>query len=324
MNPAGSVISPTIGVVMVTYNVCDLASAALSSLIEDATSSQITTQIVVVDNASSDEMGSILKEKFPQIISITNAENIGFAAANNQGLRALGFWQKDHNDNDLPHAVYLLNPDTITHPGATAALWQALQPAPIGLVGARLQYGDGSHQHSAFRFPGLWQLWAEFGWLPGRMREGRTNGRYPLSQYQGEAPFSVNFVLGATMMLRSEVVQQVGGLDEEYVMYCEEIDWAWRIQQAGWQVQCVPEALVTHLGGRSSEQLPASSTFHLWNSRLKLYDRIHPRWKRGLARRLIRFGIRRRLRQMQVRTEADRALASRYRELIQLADSISS
>ena len=324
MNPAGAVISPTIGVVMVTYNVCDLASAALSSLLEDATSSGLNLQIVVVDNASSDETASTLIERFPQITTIPNEENIGFAAANNQGLRALGFWGDTHDKFDLPHAVYLLNPDTITHPGATAALWQALQSASVGLVGARLQYGDGSHQHSAFGFPGLWQLWAEFGWLPGRMREGRINGRYPRSQYQGGAPFSVDFVLGATMMLRSEVVQRVGGLDEEFVMYCEEIDWAWRIRKAGWQVQCVPAALVTHLGGRSSEQLPASSAFHLWSSRLKLYDRIHPRWKRVWARRLIRFGIRRRLRQMPIRTDTDRALASRYRKLVQLASRPST
>ena len=105
----------------------------------------------------------------------------------------------------------------------------------------------------------------------------------PGVQYQGGASFSVDFVLGATMMLRSEVVQRVGGLDEEFVMYCEEIDWAWRIRKAGWQVQCVPAALVTHLGGRSSEQLPASSAFHLWSSRLKLYDRIHPRWETRLG-----------------------------------------
>ena len=91
MNPAGAVISPTIGVVMVTYNVCDLASAALSSLLEDATSSGLNLQIVVVDNASSDETASTLIERFPQITTITNEENIGFAAANNQGLPRAGF-----------------------------------------------------------------------------------------------------------------------------------------------------------------------------------------------------------------------------------------
>lgn len=319
MKAADAVISPTIGVVMVTYNVGELAATALGSLIEDAKSSRIALRIVVVDNASSDPTVAMLQQRFPQIAIISNEQNIGFAGANNQGLRALGFWQAAHDD--LPQAAYLLNPDTLTHPGATAALWQALQSPAIGLVGARLQYGDGNHQHSAFRFPGLWQLWAEFGWLPGRLREGRTNGRYPRSHYQGGAPFAVDFVLGATMMLRSEVVQEIGGLDETFVMYCEEIDWAWRIRQAGWRVLCVPAALITHLGGRSSEQLPANSAYHLWSSRLKLYDRIHPRWKGALARRLIRIGIRQRLRQLPMRTEADRELASCYRELIRLASS---
>ena len=91
------------------------------------------------------------------------------------------------------------------------------------------------------------------------MREGRTNGRYPLGHYQSDTPFSADFILGATMMVRREVLEQVGGLDEDYVMYCEEIDWAWRIRQAGWQIRCVPTALVTHFSGRSSEQLPAAS-----------------------------------------------------------------
>lgn len=310
---------PTIGVVMVTYNVCDLAGDALSSLIEDASASQLPLQMVVVDNASTDGSAGTLQKRFPQITLIANERNVGFATANNQGLRALGFWADGVKEADLPAAVYLLNPDTISHRGATAALWNALQSEQVGLVGARLQYSDGQHQHSAFRFPGLWQLWAEFGWLPGRMREGRTNGRYPMRRYQGQAPFNVDFVLGATMMLRSTVVQQVGSLDEGYVMYCEEIDWAWRIRRAGWQVQCVPAARVTHLGGRSSEQLPAQSAFLLWSSRLRLYDRIHPRWKEMLARRLIRYGMGRRLRRMSQATEEERVLAARYRELIQLA-----
>ncbi len=319
MNHSGTLPPPTIGVVMVTYNVGDLARAALHSLIEDANASQLSLQLVVVDNASTDDSSAKIQRRFPQITLIANERNVGFAVANNQGLRALGFGAAGIMETDLPAAVYLLNPDTITHRGATAALWRALQVEQVGLVGARLQYGDGQHQHSAFRFPGLWQLWAEFGWLPGRLREGRTNGRYPLRLYQGEIPFDVDFVLGATMMLRSAVVQQVGILDEGYVMYCEEIDWAWRIRRAGWRIQCVPTARITHLGGRSSEQLPAQSAYHLWRSRLQLYDRIHPRWKRVLARRLIRHGMGRRLRNMSQATEEERALADRYRELIQLA-----
>ena len=313
-------MSSTIAVVMVTYNVRELAREALGSLLEDAAASQLVLRIAVVDNASSDGTVAALAAEFPQIVLIANNANVGYTAANNQGLRALGYLnERKPTATNLPAAVYLLNPDTITQPGATAALLAALSAAEVGLVGARLRYSDGRHQHSAFCFPGLRQLWAEFGWLPGRLREGRTNGRYPLSKYASGQPFVVDFVLGAAMMARREAVQQVGGLDESYVMYCEEIDWAWRMRRAGWQVRSVPAATVTHLSGQSSSQLLAASVLHLWRSRLRLYDRIHPRWKRELARALIARGMRHRLRQLQPRTESEHALAASYREVISLA-----
>ena len=314
-------LSSTIAVVMVTYNVRELAREALRSLQEDAAASQLALRIAVVDNASSDGTVAALVAEFPQITFIANSANAGYAAANNQGLHALGYLNEENpTATDLPAAVYLLNPDTITQPGATAALLTALSAAAaVGLVGARLRYGDGRHQHSAFRFPGLRQLWAEFGWLPGRLREGRTNGRYPLSKYESEQPFAVDFVLGAAMMARREAVQQVSGLDESYVMYCEEIDWAWRMRRAGWQVRCAPAATITHLSGQSSAQRPAASALQLWRSRLRLYDRIHPRWKRKLARALIARGMRRRLHQLHPRAETERALADSYREVIALA-----
>lgn len=307
-----------IAVVMVTYQVKELARAALRSLLDDAAASHLRLRVVVVDNASSDGAAAALQREFPQITLIANRQNRGFAAANNQGLRALGYLEERQKVSaPLPAAVYLLNPDTITPPGATAALLAALQAEErVGLVGARLRYGDGGHQHSAFRFPGLRQLWAEFGWLPGRLREGRFNGRYPLREYERGRPFAVDCVLGAAMMARREALQDVGGLDEAYVMYCEEIDWAWRMRRAGWQVRCAPAATITHLSGRSSAQLPAASALRLWQSRMRLYQRIHPRWKWRIARALIARGIGRRLRQLRADGEAERALAASYRAII--------
>ncbi|MBL8157791.1 MAG: glycosyltransferase family 2 protein, partial [Anaerolineae bacterium] len=165
----------------------------------------------------------------------------------------------------LPKAVYLLNPDTITQPGATRQLYDALMNAPdVGLVGAQLAYEDGSFQHSAFGFPGLRQLWTEFFPTPGRLIEGRFNGRYPRALYERGQAFDADCVLGATMMLRREVVEQTGGFDETFFMYCEEIDWAWRIHKAGWRVQCVPAARVVHLAGKSTSQVRPQSVINLW------------------------------------------------------------
>ncbi|MEO0564455.1 MAG: glycosyltransferase family 2 protein, partial [Chloroflexota bacterium] len=220
--------------------------------------------------------------------------------------------------SDLPRAVYLLNPDTITKPGATRALYDALMAdSSVGFVGANLTYGDGSFQHGAFAFPGLRQLYAEFFPLPGRLIEGRFNGRYPRALYQGDVPFPVDFTLGATMMLRREVIQQTGMFDEDFFMYCEEIDWAWRIQKAGWRALSVPNANVVHLSGQSTAQASARSLENLWESRLRLYEKHYPRWKLTLARALVRWGSRRKLANLDAHAYPETADA--YRNVIRAA-----
>ncbi len=278
-----------LAVILVTYNVRALALDALRSLLDDLAGSGLTHAVYVVDSASADGTAEAIASAFPQVKLTASRENLGFSRANNLALRQIGFGDAS---TDLPQAVYLLNPDTLTQPGATRALYDALMADKgIGLVGARLEYGDGSFQHSAFTFPGLRQLWVEFFPTPGRLYASRFNGRYPRALYDAGQPFSVDFVLGATMMLRREVIEQTGMFDENFFMYCEEIDWAWRIHKAGWEVRCVPTARVVHLEGQSSKQVRAQSVVNLWTSRLKLYDKHHPKWKAGLARLMIAVGM---------------------------------
>lgn len=307
-----------LAVIVVTWNVRDLAVQTLASLCADLETSGLRAEVVVVDSASSDGTVAALEGRFPGARVIASAVNLGFAAGNNAALRALGFGAPATPAAELPRAVYLLNPDTITQPGATRALYNALFSADdVGLVGARLSYGDGSFQHGAFAFPGLRQLYAEFFPLPGRLVEGRFNGRYPRSHYAGAEPFPVDFTLGATMMLRREVIQQTGMFDEGFFMYCEEVDWAWRIQDAGWRALCVPAAHVVHLGGQSTGQDSARSVRNLWESRLRLYEKHYPRWKLTLARWLVRAGMARKLRQLDVSAPPD--LAATYRTIAERA-----
>jgi GT2 family glycosyltransferase len=198
-------------------------------------------------------------------------------------------------------------------------LFDALFAEPrVGLVGANLTYGDGRFQHGAFAFPGLRQLWAEFFWTPGRLIEGRFNGRYPRALYGGPTPFRVDFVLGAAMMLRAEAVRDVGLLDEGFVMYCEEVDWAWRLRRAGWQARCVPTAHVVHLGGQSSGQARPQSLIRLWTSRLRLFDLYYPTWKRWIARRIVRTGMRRLARKAR-QTGEPAELATAYDQIERMA-----
>ncbi len=286
---------PDLAVIIVTWNVRELVLDALDSLYRDLAGSGLNAEVLVVDSASSDGTVSAVQQRFPQVAITASDKNLGFGRANNLGLAKLGF-DGSRPAAELPKAVYLLNPDTITEPGATRALYDALMAdASAGLAGARLSFGDGSFQHGAFGFPGLRQLWAEFFPVPGRWLEGRFNGRYPHQLYDAGHPFEVDFTLGATMMLKREVVQQTSGFDTDFFMYCEEIDWAWRIHSAGWRVLCVPTAHVIHLGGQSTGQVRPRSTINLWESRLHLFNKHYPACKNHLARWMVRLGMQRRI-----------------------------
>lgn len=304
-----------LAIIIVNWNTRDLTLDALRSLYDDLDANGPQNSVVwVVDNASSDGSVEAIRKAFPQTQLIASEENLGFAGGNNVALRKLGFDGNSPSET-LPRAVYLLNSDTHTHPGATRELFDALFSQPdAGIVGAQLQYGDGSFQHSAFVFPGLLQLWIDLLPAPARLYESKFNGRYPRANYAGGEPFPVDHTLGATMMLRREVIQQTGLFDEQFHMYCEEIDWSWRIQRAGCWAYCVPSAQVTHLGGQSTGQVRPQSIVNLWKSRLQLFGKYYPRWKIALARQIIRMGMKRSIKQAQ----GDAVLIGAYQEVIEL------
>jgi hypothetical protein len=304
---------PDLAVVVVTWNVRELALNAVGSLLRDVEAHGPSTQVYVVDSASSDGSADTIAQAYPQVKVIASKENLGFGRANNLGMREIGF---GNPSADLPQAVYFLNPDTITESKATRILYDTLmRDSHVGMVGARLAYGDGSFQHGAFAFPGLRQLWVEFFPTPGRLIEGGFNGRYSRALYEAGEPFEVDFVLGATMMLRREVIHATGMFDEGFFMYCEEIDWAWRINDAGWRALCVPAALVTHLVGQSSAQVRARALIDLWTSRLLLFRKHYPPWKFALARWMIRVGIARKLRSTNLSGE----IRDAYRQVSEMA-----
>jgi N-acetylglucosaminyl-diphospho-decaprenol L-rhamnosyltransferase len=284
---------PHLAVVIVSWNVRDLLAACLRSLFEDLGRSSLTAQVWVVDNGSTDGSPEMVAQAFPAVHLVTSEENLGFAAGNNLALREIS-----NRKSQIPQYVWLLNPDTEVQAGATAALVSALDAnSRAGVAGAKLLYPDGSLQQSAFRFPGLLQLACDLFPLPARFYETSLNGRYPRRLYEGQAPFPVDHPLGAAMMVRAETIAEVGLLDEGFWMYCEEIDWCWRMRQAGWRAYCVPAAQVVHHAGRSTEQVRVTSFAALWRSRLRLYDKHYPPSKRRLARWLVRLGMRWQMRQ---------------------------
>ena len=299
-----------LAVIIVSWNTRDLTLDTLRTLTADLDAHGPQAEIWVVDSASSDGSAQAVRAEFPQVKLIANDTNLGFAAGNNAALRALGFGD-DPAPAKQPHAVYLLNPDTQTQPGATRALYDALFTLPkAGVVGAQLSYADGSFQHGAFMFPGLRQILVDLYPVPGRLHESRFNGRYPRAAYERGVPFPVDHTLGATMMLRREVIVQTGLFDEDYFMYCEEVDWSIRIRRAGWEIYTVPTAHVVHLAGQSTSQVRPQSMVNLWRSRYRLFAKHYPPLMRVVARPLVQLGMARKIAQ----TRRDENLAAEDRD----------
>lgn len=270
-----------LSLVTVSWNVRDLLAACLESTLASLQGCGFEYELLVVDNASTDGSAELVRQRFPQVRLLANADNKGFAAGNNQALgQAVGRY------------VVLLNPDTLVQDDALSTMLRFLQEHPqVGMVGPRLVYADGRFQHAAFRFPSLPQTFLDFFPLHYRLLESALNGRYPRASYEAGQPFAVDHVLGACMMVRREVLEQVGVLDEGFFMYCEEIDWAMRMQRAGWQVYCVPAASVVHYAGQSTRQFRDEMFVALWASRLRLfrmhYGSAYNRW----VRRIVRLGL---------------------------------
>ena len=283
-----------LGIVIVNWNVRDLLAACLDSVYLDLaqSGSRLEASVVVVDNASHDGSVAMLKAQFPRT-AVLEADNRGMGAGNNRGLRLL-------LDQYRPFAVLVLNPDTLVRPGSLAALVDFLRAhSRAGVAAPKLLNPDGSLQHAAFRFPGLSQLAFDLFPPPGRLARllnSPLNGRYPAAAYTAGQPFQVDHTLGAAFAVRAEAIVETGLFDETFTMYCEEIDWQWRLARAGWERWVVPAAQVVHFGGQSTRQAAAQSLLQLWASRRRLYQRYHGPVVNAIAAPLVRLGMRQRIR----------------------------
>jgi hypothetical protein len=278
-----------LGIVIVNWNVRDLLAACLDSVYADLAGSaaRLTGTVLVVDNGSTDGSVEMLRAQFPRT-RLIQAPNPGMGGGNNLGLRAL-------RAEGAPFAYLILNPDTVVRPGALALLVEFLRAHPrAGVAAPKLRNPDGTLQHAGFHFPGLMQnaldLFPPPGRL-GRLLNSPLNGRYPAAAYAG-APFRVDHTLGAAFAVRGAALDQAGMFDESFEMYCEEIDWHWRLARAGWERWIVPAAEIIHYGGQSTGQASARSLALLWISRRRLHQRYHRPAFNLLLSLLVRAGLR--------------------------------
>ncbi|MBC7250646.1 MAG: glycosyltransferase family 2 protein [Anaerolineae bacterium] len=314
-------MNPDLGIVIVSWNVRQLLARCLESVYAGLARSSLRGEVWVVDNASTDGSVELVRQRFPQAKLISNADNKGFAAANNQALRAMGF-----DSVSSPRYAMLLNPDTEVTGDALGTLVRFMDETPAaGVCGARLLYADGSFQHSAFGFPTLAQIFLDFFPLNWRLLNSRLNGRYPRRLYERGEPFPIDHPLGAAMLVRREAIAQVGLLDEGFRIYVEEIDWCMRIKRSGWQVYCVPGAQVIHHEAQSTRQVRPQMIVALWRSRFYLFEKHYSPAFRWVARRLVRAGMRAEARRAQaahrrgeLQAEQLEALLAAYREVASL------
>lgn len=267
--------------VVVSYNVRDLLRACLNSL-EAARETGELDEIIVVDSSSSDGSDRVIRDEFPRV-ALHVVPNRGFGAGVNAGLAV--------SSGD---AVLILNPDTVVCPGAVSALSAALYSSPgTGMVGPQLRYPDGSRQLSRRRFPTPWTPVFESTileeWLPGN----RWVRDYRMLDDLGQRATAVDWLVGAALMVRREVVEQAGGFDESFWLYAEELEWCYRIRRHGWEIRYFPDATVIHHEGSSTSQDRLNSRLEFDRGRIRAQCVIHgERVARRTARMLrINFAI---------------------------------
>ncbi len=254
-----------LAIVIVNYNVCDLLRDCLRSVYA---STGVTLEVCVVDNASPDGSADMVAREFPQAKLIRNTENMGYAAANNLGLRYFGYRDQasgqsafSNQQSAIPRYALLLNPDTVVPPDAFAQMIALMDQNPaFGVSGPKLVRLDGTLDLACRRgFPtvevSFWRLTKLSKIFPKSKRFGRYNMTY-LDENQ---PAEIDSVVGAFMLVRREAIAQAGLLDEIFWMYGEDLDWAYRIKQCGWQVYYYPRVVVQHIKRASSGQSTAGA-----------------------------------------------------------------
>jgi len=247
-----------LSILIVNWNTRELLAQCLESVYANPPNGEY--EIIVVDNASVDGSVGMVRERFPMVTLIENQHNPGFAAANNQAIERAG-----------GSCLLLLNPDTVVMPDSLDALVRFMDNNPdAGAAGSMLLNSDGSLQQSCHPYPTigreLWRLLHLDYLIP--------LGIYPMDKWPTDRPQAVDTVRGASLMVRREVIEQVGLLDETFFMYSEEVDWCARINDGGWGIYWVPDSQIVHFGGQSTRQIPTEMFLQLYRAKL-MYFRKH-------------------------------------------------
>jgi N-acetylglucosaminyl-diphospho-decaprenol L-rhamnosyltransferase len=262
---------PDLSILIVNWNVKALLRDCLKSI--ERGQGELHLEVIVVDSASSDGSAAMVAQEFPWITLLACSENVGFARGNNLAIaKANGRY------------ILLLNPDTVVLHDALTVMLHYLEGHPeIGVVGAQLLNGDGSVQSSRRRFPTLATAFFESTWLEP-FAPACLLARYNMADIPADQVADVDWLVGACLMAPRAIAETVGGLDEAYFMYSEELDWCRRVKAAGWRIVYLPTARIVHYVGKSSEQAVVARHINFQRAKLRYFRKYHGRLAAALLR----------------------------------------
>jgi len=245
-----------LSIIIVNYNVKEFIQNLLESI--KSASLNLKTEIIVVDNASDDGSIELIKQKYPYVHLIENHRNDGFSKANNLGLKvAKGKY------------LLLLNPDTLVKEDTFEKMISFFEATPeAGMAGCKLLNTDGTLQLACRRgFPGPWASFTKVTGLSTLFPKSPLFARYNLTYLDENNTYAVDAISGAFMMIRREVYEKIGGHDETFFMYGEDLDLCYRVNKAGYKVYYVPDSLVLHKESMSTGKQSPLKTYYITRNR---------------------------------------------------------
>lgn len=258
--------TPQLSVIVTNRNTKDVLRACLSSLRADLARGLV--EVIVVDNGSTDGSPQMVTADFPEVRLLALPENRGFAVANNLGMR-------------LARGRYflVLNSDTEIRGDALLRICEFMDAHPdVGALGPKLLNTDGSLQYSCRRFPSFrTALFHRYSLMTRFFPKNRYSSQYLMTDVGHDHIMDVDWVSGAALVVRREIFETLGGFDEHFFMYAEDVDWCYRIKQAGWRVVYFPEAEIVHHIGTSTRLVPYAMTFERHRSMWRFYRKHYSR-----------------------------------------------
>lgn len=252
-----------LSIIIVNYNVKEFLQNLIHSI--EKASQNITKEIIIIDNASDDGSVEFIREKFPQVKLIANNTNLGFGKANNIGLKqASGEY------------VLLINPDTIVAEDTFEKMIKFFgSNSNVGLAGCKILNPDGTLQLACRRsFPGPWTSFTKVTGLSSVFPKSKIFARYNLTYLDENQTYEVDAISGSFMMMRKEVYDKVGGFDEQFFMYGEDLDLCYRIQKAGYKVYYNHSTKIIHYKGESTKRSSLDETKVFYNA-MHLFVKKH-------------------------------------------------